>query len=528
MSAESSPRRPTPPYEPPVPAGEGDAPAPVPLADAAAPLPEDPAEQAFSLLLSGELKFRQHNLLEAESYLRRAVDLHTRVPDVDPGERLRALDTLGAVHVARGDLARAEPVLRQALEVAESVLGPAHDDLGLYLNALAHVLFKRRRYAEAEPVLARLVALKRQLGDEHPEVASVVANLAMVHEALQRYDSAETLWRCALGIRERSLPDDSPAVSMAREHLADMCAANGRPEEAIALRELALAARSRALPADHPQLAAARAKLTALRVEGVKARIPVVVPQARPANRHEAAATPQPIMRPPARAATSKSATPPLPRDVLDDIVRATTETPGRGVMAGMRGRAREFLRLVKPRADAPDDVAARADDAEDEEEFDAPVTPVQRRPAKPAGARPLPRVVMPVAAPKRLADAAPDAWEDEDEAFDPDVEPDDGDDEPPRRFDLFGDSMWPKTRIALTVLALTLVLAVAAAGVARMAGGSPPEQAQTAGGAPPAATPGAPASAVGPETRRVMDAGLRAVERAANSSRASGSSTAP
>lgn len=526
MSAETSPWRER---HPPAPTDETEASVPtVQLADASAPLPEDPAEQAFSLLLSGELKFRQRNLLEAESYLRRAVELHRRLPDADPSERLRALDALGAVHVARGDLAHAEPVLREALGIADALLGHEHDDLGLYLNALAHVLFKRRRFAEAEPVLARLVALKRRLGDEHPEVASVVANLAMVHEALQRFDSAETLWRCALTIRERSLPDDSPAVLMAREHLADMCAANGRPEEAIALRERALETRSRTLAPDHPQFAAAKAKLTALRVEGVRERIPVVVPQARPPERHEAARSPQPIMRPPARTPSPRSATPALPREVLDEIVRATTETPTRGVMAGMRGRARALLgqpllRLVSPRAPAPDDMALPEDEP-DEEPFDPAPAPVPAPTAsKPLpAARPATRVVIPrapVPAPK-VAETAPVAWEDE-EAFD-DVAgvPDDDLDERPRRFDPFGDALWPKTRIVLAVAALTLILAVGAAGVARIAGGSPPasDEASTASSQP--VPPASDAKTVDAETRRIMDAGLRASQRAASPGR--------
>ena len=492
------------------------------LADAAAPLPEDPAEQAFSLLLSGELKFRQRNLLEAESYLRRAVELHSRLPDADPGERLRALDALGAVYVARGDLARAEPILREALGRADAMLGDDHEGLGPYLNQLALVLFKRKRFAEAEPVLARLVAIKRRLGDEHPEVASVVANLALVHEALQRYDSAETLWRCALVIRQKSLPDDSPAVTMAREHLADMCATNGRPEEAIALRERALVARATTLPGDHPQVAAAKAKLTALKVEGVRAKIPVVVPQARTTERFDPAPTPQPIPRPPGRGpARSPSRTPPLPRDVLDEIVRATTETPSHGVMAGMRGRAKQFLerpllKLVKPRADVLPD--ARPVEEEDEYSSQAPpppAAPPRPRPEpQPQQARPAQRVIIPRTPDVTavMADAAPDTWDEED-LQNGDL-PDD--DAPRSRFDLFGDKLWPKTRMVLAVVALTLVLAVGAAAIARMAGGTPPNQSN----APAASVASQPAqtsdpAAVPADTRKAMDAGLRAMERA-------------
>jgi tetratricopeptide (TPR) repeat protein len=526
VTAETSPSRDAFPYEPSG-VGEDVSPPPaVPLADASAPLPEDPAEQAFSLLLSGELKFRQRNLLEAESYLRRAVELHARLPDADPGEQLRALDTLGAVHVARGDLARAEPVLRSALKVAERIHGIDREDLGPYLNQLAHVLFKRRRFADAEPVLARLVAIKRRLGDEHPEVASVVANLALVHESLQRYDSAETLWRCALVIRERSLPDDSPAVSMAREHLADMCAANGRPEEAIALRERALDVRTRSLPADHPQVTSAKAKLTALKVEGVRARIPVVVPQARPPERHGASPTPQSIPRPPARTSTPRQATPPLPRDVLDDIVRATRSEPAAGrVMSGMRGRARQLLErplmLIKSRGDAKPEESGLEPLPFDEDEDALPERAVAPQQAAPRGTspRPLGRVVIPPAPiAQRLADAAPTTWED-DEDFDHESDlPDDGEDAaaPHHRFDVFGDALWPRTRVVLAVVALTLILAVAAAGVARMAGGTPADDPTAAATVPSGAAAASPA-AVPAETRRIMDAGLEAAERAAN-----------
>ena len=76
---------------------------------------------------------------------------------------------------------------------------------------------------------------------------------------------------------------------------------------------------------------------------------------------------------------------------------------------------------------------------------------------------------------------------------------------------------------MVLAVMALTLVLAVAAAGVARIAGGAPAAEAP-AGDERPANAASAPANsespaqaAVSDRTMRVMDAGIEAVRRASS-----------
>jgi hypothetical protein len=224
---------------------------------------------------------------------------------------------------------------------------------------------------------------------------------------------------------------------------------------------------------------------------------------------------------------------------VLDEIVRATQETPTKGVMAGMRGRARQLferplLQLVKPRADAaPDDL-----ELDEEEDFEPPAAhaapaaraaaprPEASRPAsprqdppRPAAPRPLPPVIRP-----RLADPAPVTWDDDDDAFAGGA-PDDGDDgvESSSRFDLFGDALWPRTRMVLAIMALTLILAVAAAGVARIAGGAPAAEAPSGDERSPSAAPAtantepAAQAAVSERTMRVMDAGIEAVRRASS-----------
>src|SRR5205814_4996200 len=92
---------------------------------------------------------------------------------------------------------------------------------------------KQSEYSSAEPLLLRLLDLKRSKGEDHPEVATVLASLASVRQALGMHESAEQLWRRVLDIRERTLAPNHFATASALEHLGGSCAARGKLEEVL-------------------------------------------------------------------------------------------------------------------------------------------------------------------------------------------------------------------------------------------------------------------------------------------------------
>ena len=67
------------------------------------------------------------------------------------------------------------------------------------------------RYAEAEPLFRRSLAIReKQLGADHPHVATSLNNLADLYQAMGRYAEAEPLYRRSLEIREKQLGATTP------------------------------------------------------------------------------------------------------------------------------------------------------------------------------------------------------------------------------------------------------------------------------------------------------------------------------
>ena len=62
------------------------------------------------------------------------------------------------------------------------------------------------RYAEAEPLYRRSLEVReKQLGRDHPDVATSLNNLANLYWSMGRYAEAEPLYRRSLEIREKRL-----------------------------------------------------------------------------------------------------------------------------------------------------------------------------------------------------------------------------------------------------------------------------------------------------------------------------------
>ena len=69
-----------------------------------------------------------------------------------------------------GEYTQAEPLYEQALEISRRVLGDDHPDTAGSLNNLAVFYYAQRHFAQAEPLLKEAVEIaERVLGAEHPD-----------------------------------------------------------------------------------------------------------------------------------------------------------------------------------------------------------------------------------------------------------------------------------------------------------------------------------------------------------------------
>lgn len=184
-----------------------------------------------------------------------------------PQSELATLIRLGTSKQEAGNFTEAEECFRRALEIGERTLGAENPDLIILLNDLTRLYLRQSAYSSAEPLLLRLLEAKREKGEDHPEVATVLASLATVRQALGMHESSEQLWRRVLDIRERTLAPNHFATASALEHLGDACAARGKIAEALAVFHRALTIRETTLGSEHPSLRVARERIADLQLQ---------------------------------------------------------------------------------------------------------------------------------------------------------------------------------------------------------------------------------------------------------------------
>jgi tetratricopeptide (TPR) repeat protein len=225
----------------------------------------DPLQMASSLSSLGQLKYQQKDYAQAEDCFRRALELREQALGGDHPTVISSINNLAALYVARGALDDAEPLLQRAMAVTIKRVEASQADLAVNLNNLVRLYVKRGDYSRAEPMLTQLLAMKRPLGPEHPEVAAVLVTLAKLRQSMAQPDAAERIWRRVLAVRERTLPANDTTIAATLDGLADACGAQGRLADELEMRERSLAIREVAQGPDHPSLPAIRARVAELR-----------------------------------------------------------------------------------------------------------------------------------------------------------------------------------------------------------------------------------------------------------------------
>ena len=158
------------------------------------------------------------------------------------------------------------PLYLQALELWQRLLGQEHPNVASSLNNLANLYNSQGRYAEAEPLYLQALELsQRLLGQQHPHVASSLNSLALLYKSQGRYAEAEPLYLQALELRQRLLGQEHPDVALSLNNLAYLYYSQGRYAEAEPLYLQALEIAERQLGVNHPNTISIRKNLQSLR-----------------------------------------------------------------------------------------------------------------------------------------------------------------------------------------------------------------------------------------------------------------------
>jgi tetratricopeptide (TPR) repeat protein len=165
----------------------------------------------------------------------------------------------------QGKAAEAIPLARQLVESRKALLGEQHPDYATDLNNLARLyqLIGDRRKALPLCHQARDI-YKKALGEAHPLYALSLNNLAGLYQAMGDSGKALPLYRQALEIRKQTLGEQHPDYAASLTSLASLYQAMGDYSQALPLCRQALEIRKQVLGEAHPLYALSLNNLAAL------------------------------------------------------------------------------------------------------------------------------------------------------------------------------------------------------------------------------------------------------------------------
>ncbi len=196
-------------------------------------LARDPEVQGQMMYVMGDVYEKLGLYAQAESLLRRAVEVQSRALGPQNLETLKAKDVLGWVLEREGRESEAERLLTEVLEIRRRVLGTDHRDTLSTAAHLGFTLARDGRHAEAEKLQRQTLEIQRRvLGLEHPDTVASMNNLAAALHLEGRDSEAEKLLRETLDVRRRLLGSENPNTLSTMTNLATALIGQGHYSEA--------------------------------------------------------------------------------------------------------------------------------------------------------------------------------------------------------------------------------------------------------------------------------------------------------
>jgi len=179
-----------------------------------------------------------------------------------PEVEAELLWVIGNTYRAIGSDAQALPIHREALAIYKRLLGNESPQIASLLNSLAGEVSLPGKNTEAEILERESLAMRRKLlGNEHTQVAESLDFLAVIllRQALdgpedlkqKKIAEAEVLEREALAMRKRLLGGEHVDVAQSLESLAGIMFAQRKFQESEALIRDALAMRKKLLGSEN-------------------------------------------------------------------------------------------------------------------------------------------------------------------------------------------------------------------------------------------------------------------------------------
>ena len=137
--------------------------------------------------------------------------------------------TIGDVYLELGEYGKAEAMHREAVKIAKQVYGQQHPEVASALDNVAIVLYRQGKQAEAEALEREVLAMRiNTLGKDHPQVAMSLLNLAAFLQAEGKLAEAETVSRQALDANRKAFGNEHQYVTTALNNLGCVLCLEGK------------------------------------------------------------------------------------------------------------------------------------------------------------------------------------------------------------------------------------------------------------------------------------------------------------
>jgi tetratricopeptide (TPR) repeat protein len=155
-----------------------------------------------------------------------------------------------------GNLHEARRLFFRAIEIKEKAYEPDHPNLATLYSNLAMVEQDLGNLTVARRLLLRAIEIREKAYDsDHPALANIYSNLGMVERGLRNLPEARRLLLRAIEIQEKAYEPDHPNLARSYSNLASVEQDLGNLPEARRLLFRAIEIEEKAYEPDHPALA---------------------------------------------------------------------------------------------------------------------------------------------------------------------------------------------------------------------------------------------------------------------------------
>ena len=194
-------------------------------------------------------------LAECRVDLQKALALYRQAVEQEP-DNPRYLQAAGRTARSLYNYKAALPWLESFVRLARASDAYDPQALALAQRELAYTYVLSGQYQKAGPLYKEsMTVLARELGQDHPEMATSWRQIGELQETLGEYDKAVSLYKKALAILEKMRGPEHPVLANILAKLAALCMELEMEKEAVPLYERLVRIQEKALRPTHPQLA---------------------------------------------------------------------------------------------------------------------------------------------------------------------------------------------------------------------------------------------------------------------------------